>query len=105
LAIWYIFSSFGILYQEKSGNPAQANFFMGAPALASPANIPFSNVPGHFVAFDAFQTENFISAKKKSKKSSRQDETDVCQGTFISNKNLTTRPYRVTRLGEFSPFG
>jgi hypothetical protein len=31
VVIWYIFPGFGILYQEKSGNPATAQWFPYKP--------------------------------------------------------------------------
>jgi hypothetical protein len=31
--IWYIFSGFGIMYQEKSGNPGQSTFVLATATL------------------------------------------------------------------------
>jgi hypothetical protein len=42
--MWYMFSGFGILHQEKSGNPAQRGMPLTHPVVASEMKYSFIEV-------------------------------------------------------------
>jgi hypothetical protein len=43
--VWYIFSRFGILFREKSGNPGSCNLKMAPNLQSSPSPLPSLHLP------------------------------------------------------------